>query len=409
MKITSNRIISAVGLLLFSTAFALMPVSQTLALGGVCDSPAFINLGIAGCHGYFTSNGTKDFNRPAPYGVVGYNIVDCNYSSLLCVNGTGPNNAIPFAPAVCTAVQLPCGVKNAADFEKWMGWYLQSGYSYNHAGAAYIVDAMLGRQGTGFANVNAGINYALAHFQEWKNDVTYYDSQGWIDWYVVTPVFAGQINSMHACNTTYSPAGSCQENTVGVKAANGTYPYDGKDEVIFRQQTDEPSHLIIFHNPNGTSFEIRRECANLVASDSPLVPPPPPVVNPACGAMMVNPGKVDPDRSFLVQVTVTYKTTGEANAVMGSTNQMKLSVSGPGVSYSDNNILMNQDGADINATSTTLGPSNNTGIYTVNWGVTGSAIPSADINCNATFFIANMPYFEVNGGDVSAGGAMDIN
>ncbi|HSW80375.1 MAG TPA: hypothetical protein VLG47_06370 [Candidatus Saccharimonadales bacterium] len=401
-----NRITAIFGTLLIASTFALLPLAESVVEAAVCNSPTITRFGRTNCHGYYSNT---NFERPN--GTWGWNVVNCEDSSIGCPNGTQKNNAIPFNAPTCTASQLPCGVKNAADFEKWMTWYLSAGYNYNHSGAAFLVDTMLNKQGSSFGNVTNGINYAIAHFQEWKDLIEYYQAQGWIQWNVATTIPVGTVNSMHSCNTSYTPmydaAGNpkCNQDTVSQSF------YDGRDFEFFNDPDAEPSHLIIFNNPNGSKFEIRRECANLIGQMAPLVPPPPtPTVHPTCGSMIVNPGRPDPKIAFNIQqAIVSYKNTTEANQVIASADQLKLSVTGPGISYTNNNIAINQDGSDIYAVSPNLGPSNNTGTYTVNWGVTGSDLPSADINCSATFVIADMPYFVVNGGDVSAGGGMSVN
>jgi hypothetical protein len=223
------------------------PSSASASESGLCGGFSRLNRG--GCTGYFT--GTYFYGT---YGVQGQNIIDCTKGPSVCTGGEAINNAIP------------SGVTDGPTFISWVQGYLfnsaGTSYNYNKAGAAFIVDAMLGRWGTDYGTTAAGISYAQAHFGQWSSAVQGYDDLGWVTWDQATTLPTDTINSLHACWP------SIPDCTTGNISSN-----DSHDFAFFRNPDAEASHIITFHNPNGSTFQIRRECGNLLGSISPLTLP----------------------------------------------------------------------------------------------------------------------------------------
>lgn len=371
---SAKRITASFGLALFAAMFmglSFFPnyvhASQAYLCGG------FSRLNRPGCYGYFT--GTNFYST---YGIQGQNILDCTKAPSSCVNGEAINNAIP------------AGVTSAPSFESLVQGYLGSGtsYDYNKAGAAFIVDGMLGRWGTDYGNTTAGIQYAQDNFGEWKNRVDYYSSQGWINWDWVTTLPAGTINSLHAC---WPSIPNCTTGNIS--------SFDSRDFAFFRNPAAEFSNVIVFSNPNGTTFEIRRECGNLLGTIDGLSPIP--SFNGSCAGMTIDPGRPDPHTPYTVTANVGYSSTANASLAR-SLDKFYLDVNGPSVSYNNGNIGTSQNGSTITA-SVGLGASNNTGSYTVSYGMSGPAGPAA---CSGSFVIADQPTTTIGGGDTESGVGM---
>src|SRR6185437_11010725 len=156
-----KRMLTRFSLLLMVSVFIWLPISEGAVQAAPWICAGGNTLGRAQCHGYFTN---KYFY--GKYGIQGGNILNCELSARGCVNGESLNN------------EIPNGDDNPAGFEGLLQYYLSPGYSYNHAGAAFIIDAMLGRSGSSFGSTTAGINYALANFNTWKGLVNQYAAAG---------------------------------------------------------------------------------------------------------------------------------------------------------------------------------------------------------------------------------------
>lgn len=379
-KTRIKRLGTVVSIFLFTGLFAVlsMPGVVSASESGWCGSISKFNR--AGCHGYF---GNAYFY--GTYGIQGENVIDCTKQSGACTKwGASVNNSIP------SSINTP------AEFENFIDYYLSTGYTYNHAGAAFIVDTMLGRDGSTFGSVTAGIQYAVDHFDEWKTRIVdYAAAQGRINWNSTQTVPAGTIDSMHACTTTYY---ECTQANIG--------SHDGKDMMFFRRQSAQSSHLIIINDGRGTGssheFWIRRECANLVGAMS--KPNEEPTVQPAtCNGYSVNPEGLDPTTAYQITARVQYKSTADATTANGSSNFF-LKVTGPNVNYNNTNVTpVTQSGSTLSIT-VSFGPTGAVGTYQIQWGMTGGA---GSITCggtnNTTFDVSYHPYFSVLGGDITAG------
>ncbi len=398
MKI--KQLLASAGLITFTVIFSFITIPAQVGASNFTDvCSGTWQFGRARCDGYFT--GTSEY-KSVPYGIQGYNIL-----------------TVPAGKSW----SIPSSVDTRQEFMDLIGGYLgcdyialtcdgNYNYNYNKGGAAFIVDTMLGLKGSQLAGKGysqsafGGAHYAQDNWATWVADVTYYGSHGWISWNVSQTLGPGDLNSMHACNFSYNPATGCPEN------ANGSMPSgdDSKDYAFFDipPGTTEQSDEVVFNNPDGTKFRIRRECANLVGQAVPLQVPVA-TVNPSCGSLSVNPGRPDPKSAFSVTAAIDYANSNEASTVESKPDAvMKLSVVGPGINYTNNNIAKSQDSSEIDAISPSLGPSNITGTYNVAWSISSASLPSANEACTGSFIIADEPYFSVSSGDVSAGASMGV-
>lgn len=371
-----KRTLTRFSLFLIIGIFTWLPISEGAVQAAPWICAGGNTLGRAQCHGYYTN---KYFY--GTYGIQGGNILNCELAARGCVNGESLNN------------EIPNNIGDANAFEGLISYYLSSGYSYNHAGAAFIIDAMLGRSGSSFGSVTAGINYAIANYNTWKGLVDQYDQQGKVQWDVNQPVAYGETNSMHTCVPNIP---SCQ-STAEVSA------HDGRDFLFYRDNVPggEPSHLIIFHNPNGSTFEIRKECANLVGSLGPLQPwvPPP---KPTCAGVTVDPGQPDPKMSYKVTASVSYQSNLVANYVKSKGAKMFIDVTGPSVNSNNANVGYGVSGATLTG-SVSNGATNNTGTYNIKYGITGTGA----ITCTGSFYVTDQPTTTTTGGDTESGAGMD--
>jgi hypothetical protein len=227
-----------------SAVVMLFPQTASASAATLCNGAARLNR--PGCYGYFS--GTYYYGS---HGIQGQNIIDCTKAPFTCVNGESVSNAIPD------------WVDTADEFINFIGGYLQvgsgAGYDYNKAGAAFIIDTMLGRWGTDFGNTTNGIAYAQAHFDQWATAVRGYEAQGRIGWNVATTLPVGTVNSLHAC---WPSIPDCEPYNIS--------SYDSGDFAFFVNPDAEDSHVLTFYNPDGSTFQIRRECANVLGQVAPL-------------------------------------------------------------------------------------------------------------------------------------------
>lgn len=170
------------------------------------------------------------------------------------------------------------GVYGAASFEAWVKnllnhatWCSSSGEctpgsAYNAYGAAFLVETMIHGQ-VNFAANDALVTQAKADFNFWAGEVNSYASAGKIQWSVASTLPTGSLNSLHVCS---DPNGYCWAKAVYENNNYNGGGYDAHKFQFYNISSPEPSHLIIFTNPDGTTFQIRRECANVIGSAHPL-------------------------------------------------------------------------------------------------------------------------------------------
>jgi len=245
----------------------------------------FSLFGTAGCRGYFTNN----FFYSASTGVTGTNIL--------------------FNPADPTGWAVPASVNTKDEFIAYVKARLGTGtsYNFNRAGAAFLIDTMLGAPGAGnFGSATNGIAYAQNNLAAWEQLVKDYSDANRIHWNDYEVLGDGDYNSMHLCNPGTAES-SC--TVTNVNAGN----YDGKDFGFFRKAAadgTEVSHEIVFLNPDGSKYRLRRECGNIVGPSKPLTPLPQPYsLTPTIGATITEGGVTIPGNVGQVGDKVTFKYT----------------------------------------------------------------------------------------------------
>lgn len=148
-------------------------------------------------------------------------------------------------------------VSNANQFITWMQGSLfntSNGSVNDRAGAAaYVVTAMLGYKGPDFGgNFLNGVNTARARWNDWRNLVLLYEANGWANFSVMNSdcfpyVQANMDYDTHDVfffNNNFGPTGQCT-------------------------LTEE----IVFSNPGGGTFRLKKICGNPVGTQSPLTQP----------------------------------------------------------------------------------------------------------------------------------------
>lgn len=164
-----------------------------------------------------------------------------------------------------------------------------------------------------------------------------------------------------------------------------------------------------------TATGTARDGTVFTLANSPMTIGPCQLPQPSCGSYSIAPSSLDPGTQFTVNVSVSYDSGPAAQTVYDSGGRIYIRVSGPGFSYNQTRPTT-VNGTSLSA-SASMGPTNNVGVYSLRWGVTG---PSGAIDCAdgvptngnpdppVEFPVTNKPYFKVEGGDVSAGLGMTV-
>ncbi len=344
-----------------------------------CD---FTILGRQGCDGYFSNqNFYDDPTDPVPG------------NGILPQWPSNPTSSADVFPAANTPAAFE------AEFASYLAQTNNATvYNYGSVGAAFIIDAMLGESGpavcewyTGSATTTtctwqAGVAYAIANLPQWDTDVSYYAAQGWITWDQVITYPTGTPDSAHVC---YSGQASC------IRASVGTHdPGDPEDIAIRADPQVYVFNSLIFHNPNGTVFEISRTCGNVAGEFKPLVPPP--------TATPVTCGNATPSQSLLQSgdlFSVTLNASFPSGPPPTFTN---FTVSIPSVPYSNNGAVPTVSGQTITYTTSSL-RAPPAGTYPISWQLFNGATALTPV-CTGTLSVNDLPYFSAYGADVRAGG-----
>lgn len=128
---------------------------------------------------------------------------------------------------------------------------------------------------------------------------------------------------------------------------------------------------------------------------------PPPV--PQCDYLNVTPNVLDPGTPYQINAGISYQNSVEAAYVLSQGSRLYVDVTGPGVNYNNGNVGKTQNGNVIGGT-VKLRPTNNTGDYTVRYGITGTG----SIACSSSFYVTRHPVLTTSGGDTEAGAGMSI-
>jgi hypothetical protein len=386
--------LSTVLLIPFLVAVLLLPIFTSHASAiNPADYDEFcgqVTLGRQGCHGYFGNQNYFNSDLFEETAISGTDIL-INWSDT-------------------KADAIPINIDTAASFENELEQYLQQAsngtYDYDGVGAAFIIDAMLGKSGaslcdSGTCTWQDGVNYAEANLANWEARINYYQQKGWITWNEKVTLPIGTFDSTHVC---YVGAPTSCGGSAEIRQ------YDGQDFVFRADSAKAVTNMIIFHNPDGSVIELRRTCGNLTAptealsappgssnpTPNPTPIPPPPVYT--CGNSSTDPATLQPNSSFTTNINVNYS---------GGTpvyTAFHINIAGASPPYINNNAQPDvKTASSISYAVPTLRAPPEAGTYTISWqlfnGTTALSPP-----CTGQIKTIALPYFSVYGSDVSAGG-----
>jgi hypothetical protein len=304
---------------------------------------------------------------------------------------------------------FPDSALSAAPFEAVLKAYVArtnngTVYDYDGVDSAFIIDTMLGVTGpnlckwyTGGAsttcNWKAGVAYALANMTDWENRVNYYDTQGWIEWWKTVNYPVGTIDTTHICGQA---GGACS----GVQPKTSS-PLDPKDVVFRKEATAYTLITIVFHNPNGSTYNLIRLCGNTVGNSQALAKPPVASASAACAGVISSIVAPDPKQAFNLTASVSFNPSAAAAADFGP-DTMSITFNGATKSTKSPTIS-----GGLARLTMAVPATNKTGVLLVTWNVSGPQAPT--VSCSDDITIADEPYFTVPNGDVQAGAPMGLN
>jgi hypothetical protein len=212
--------ITSVAMLLSLVMGMIAPVTASAARAGSPSCPTGTTLySRAECIGYFT--GADVYKNGV--GVDVDSIIDNNGRALL-------------------------NVTNVTNFVSTMKSLLNGGGN-DAMGAAFLIDTMLGKNGNSFGTISSGVTYAKNNFDTWQDRVEYYNSKGWVAW-----------NQLVSYNAPF-------QNSARSKIIKN-------DDIFYKKLEDETQRTIVFTNPDGSHYRIKKNCGNLVGSSEKLAPLP---------------------------------------------------------------------------------------------------------------------------------------
>jgi hypothetical protein len=169
-----------------------------------------------------------------------------------------------------SGMAIPASVNTATEFKSYIYDLLHNtttsgipGSDYNKYGAAFIVENMMHGQHDDGADSSL-VSAAVSDYNAWANFVDDFSAAGRIQWSVSRTVGVGNLNTTHVCTT--GSLGYCLDRSV---YQNNDWNGGGRDAHSFQyftMKSSEASTLIIFTNPDGTTFQLRRECGNVIAA-----------------------------------------------------------------------------------------------------------------------------------------------
>lgn len=168
-------------------------------------------------------------------------------------------------------------VRSTAQFKSAIKQYLDGDAKHNGSwfgpiqeemGAAFIIDTMLGINGTAFGSASSGISYARSHYSQWESIVDAYDArQGG------TSIEIRYVSNW--CTAEWdarSSSGNCVVDGLYIPPVTASGGSQTSDDQFFWFQPDA-AYAIIFHNADGTKYTVRLSCGNPVgALTSPTIP-----------------------------------------------------------------------------------------------------------------------------------------
>lgn len=267
---------------------------------------------------------------------------------------------------------IPGGIY-VGDVQSFLNFYWAKLYSANvqdRVSAEFTILTMLGYPaGTGWW-------VAREQFPEWERTVRWYNDNGRISWAAMYS---------YTFNTYYQRAAA--------------------DVAWYIEPSTRDS--IVFYNPNGTSYAIKKDCANPVGDMSSLQipPPPPPPTVVSCGTL-VPIASSEINTPVSLQGRVTWSGPPPPGATSGGSMTVTTS--------SGATIPIPVNASPSGATNTVIVAGTYTppspGRYVVRWTVNVNGVaPTPSATCggsgtaNDTFWALNHPYIDVQGGDVAAG------
>jgi hypothetical protein len=130
----------------------------------------------------------------------------------------------------------------------------------------------------------------------------------------------------------------------------------------------------------------------------------------SCNGFTLDPSSVDPSTPFSVTVRVRYSSGAEATTALSQPGaRLYTTITGPSGTLLPvwSVTPLQYDGSGGVSGTTSFAALNKTGTFTVWYGVENTT-NVGKVNCLGDFSVANRPYFQVDGGDVSAGAGMSI-
>ncbi|HJP96756.1 MAG TPA: hypothetical protein VJ843_05315 [Candidatus Saccharimonadales bacterium] len=262
MKIV--RHITNAALTLSLVVSILAPATASAARAGSPDCPTGTTIyGRAECIGYFT--GADVYKNGS--GISVDSVIDNGNRALL-------------------------DVTNVTNFVSTMRSLLYGGGN-DAMGAAFLIDTMLGKSGTSFGTIGSGVSYAKNNFDTWQDRVEYYDSQGWVQW-----------NQL----VTYNAPFQNSARSLWIK----------NDDIFYKKQSSETQRTIVFSNPDGTKYRIKKNCGNLVGSSEKLISVPSFNLSPSVD-VKINGAATDGIAQVGDTVTFTYAVSNSSGQASGTT------------------------------------------------------------------------------------------
>jgi hypothetical protein len=263
-------------------------------------------------------------------------------------------------------------------------------------GAAFIVDTMLNRKGTSFTNRTSGVNYAKSNFATWEQRVRSYSG---------TPADGRKVNYNQLVNFTAPFQNS----------GRSTQVYN--DDIFYMKQEAESQRTIVFTNPNGTKFEIKKNCGNLVGTPSPLVAAPEYELTPDIGVDINNGDKTGDVVQVGDTIKFTYTIENESNTVSASATCTIYGGNYTGYHAVPDPYDRTNSGYTPPSCPTRTYPANTTvtvatetfNVTTANQSICRTLVVNpyaankGDRDIEVCLYVAAQPYLKVFGGDVSAG------
>jgi len=202
---------------------------------------------------------------------------------------------------------------------------------------------------------------------------------------------------------TYSIGGA--PNGTATASTSGSHLWTVDTPAAVRSSTVQVTVSVTGKAFDGTTYTL---------TNSPIKIGPCLLPNPVCDGFTVSPASIDPGTPYTITARVNYNNDAIRTAVELFGGKFFVTIQGPGVNrtLSDVKPFNHYGVGGISVTTPQQPATGQSGSYTIGWGITGFF---GAINCGAAipgnpnppdFPVTNKPYFEVDGGDISAGAGM---